>query len=406
MQIKIKDKDGVLLKTGKKYCEEDISVSAETKELRIIPNTEDQINEGLFDKVTVAGDSNLVPENIKKGRNIFGIEGEFDAVDTRDATATAEDIAEGKTAYANGEKIVGAMPVNNNNVTIDITGKTVLAGLMGSIIKIDMIDTSLITDMSGAFQSCSSLKTIPLLDTSKTTRMQSMFRYCSSLESIPLLDTSKVIDMSYMFVACISLQTITLLNTSNVTNMSFMFNACRILQTIPLLDTSKVTNMQSMFDNCPALESIPLLNTSNVTNMQDMFSSCKTLQTIPLLNTGNVRNMQSMFSSCISLVSIPLLNTSNVTTIQSMFNNCAALTTIPKLNTSKITAISGAFRLCPNLSDESLNNILAMCTDAVKITSTTYKTLKSVGLTSDQATRCQSLSNYEAFTAAGWKTGY
>jgi hypothetical protein len=59
---------------------------------------------------------------------------------------------------------------------------------------------------------------------------------------------------------------------------------------------------------------------------------------------------------------------------------------------------------CISLSDESLNNILAMCTNATKITSN--KTLEYIGLTSDQATRCQSLSNYSAFTAAGWTTGY
>ncbi|MGN1301208.1 MAG: hypothetical protein ACI4U9_01600 [Clostridia bacterium] len=109
MQIKIKDKDGVVLKTSKKYCEEDIAVSAETKELRIIPSTEDQIYEGLFNKVIVAGDSDLLSENIKNGKSIFNVEGDFTPLDTSDATATEEDILLGKTAYVNGEKIVGTL---------------------------------------------------------------------------------------------------------------------------------------------------------------------------------------------------------------------------------------------------------------------------------------------------------
>ena len=34
------------------------------------------------------------------------------------------------------------------------------------------------------------------------------------------------------------------------------------------------------------------------------------------------------------------------------------------------------------------------------------KTLKYIGLTSAQANKCKTLSNYSAFTAAGWTTGY
>lgn len=114
MQIKIKDKNGIVLKTNKKYCEEDISVTAETEELNIVPNATEQINEGLFDKVTVAGDSNLVPENIKKGNTIFGVEGQFDAVDTRDATAKANDLVVGRTAYVNNQKVTGTIPDNGS----------------------------------------------------------------------------------------------------------------------------------------------------------------------------------------------------------------------------------------------------------------------------------------------------
>ena len=100
---------------------------------------------------------------------------------------------------------------------------------------------------------------------------------------------------------------------------------------------------------------------------------------------------------------IPLLDTSNVTNMNSMFGNCKKLTTIPLLNTSNVTNMNSMFQFCPNLSDESLNNILAMCTNAVKVTN---KTLSQIGLTRDQATKCTTLSNYSAFTAAGWTTGY
>ena len=60
-----------------------------------------------YGMVTVTGDKNLIPENIKKGEKIYGVTGTFDAIDTSDATATPEDIMVGATAYVNGKKITG-----------------------------------------------------------------------------------------------------------------------------------------------------------------------------------------------------------------------------------------------------------------------------------------------------------
>ena len=171
-----------------------------------------------------------------------------------------------------------------------------------------------------------------------------------------------------------------------------------------LLDTSNVTNMYTMFSVCKNLTEIPLLNTSNATNMNSMFSGCTNLTTIPQLNTSNATNMGYMFSGCTNLTEIPLLDTSNVTNMGYMFRGCTNLTTIPQLNTSKATNMGYMFSGCSSLSDNSLNNVLAMCTNATAYTGT--KTLKNIGLTSDQATKCAALSNYSAFTAAGWTTGY
>lgn len=112
MDITLKDKNGVTLHTAKKHCKEDITVRVETQEISITPSVNEQIQEGLFNKVTVQGDEDLVAENIKKGKNIFGVEGGFDAVDTRDANATINDIAEGTTAYVNNQKIEGTVPNN------------------------------------------------------------------------------------------------------------------------------------------------------------------------------------------------------------------------------------------------------------------------------------------------------
>ena len=57
------------------------------------------------------GDANssLMASYIRKGVTIGGITGTLESLDTSDATATPEDILEGKTAYVNGVKITGIM---------------------------------------------------------------------------------------------------------------------------------------------------------------------------------------------------------------------------------------------------------------------------------------------------------
>ena len=222
-----------------------------------------------------------------------------------------------------------------------------------------------------------------------------------------LLDTSNVTNMSSMFNQCTNLTTIPLLDTSNVTNMSSMFITCTNLTTIPTLDTSKVTNMSNMFVDCNNLTNIPALNTSKVTSMYSMFIRCTNLTTIPTLDTSSVTNMSYMFSDCTNLTTVPTLNTSKATDMSYMFSGCTNLTTIPTLDTSSVTSVSSICQMflnCESLTDTSLNNILQMCAN-ITIQSSN-KTLKYIGLTEEQATKCTTLDNYTAFTNAGWTTGY
>lgn len=216
-----------------------------------------------------------------------------------------------------------------------------------------------------------------------------------------LIDTSQVTDMSSMFSDCNNLDEIPLLDTSNVTNMGSMFSGCDSLTTIPQLNTNQVINMSNMFANCKNLQTVPQLNTSNVTIMTSMFSGCRSLQTIPLLDTKNVTSTNNMLSYCTNLQVVPQLDISKVTNTARMFGDCTNLVTIPVLNISSATTIGNTFINCPNLSDDSLNNILATC-----LTAKTSRTLEYIGLTQEQAEKCTTLSNYEAFTSAGWTTGY
>lgn len=194
----------------------------------------------------------------------------------------------------------------------------------------------------------------------------------------------------------------------NVVILKNRFYNDRSLIYMPLVGTSKATDMQSMFYGCTSLTSIPKLDTSNVTNMRTMFRDCTSLTTIPLLNTSEVTNMNQMFYYCKSLTSIPLLDTSKVTNVGYMFQACTGLKDVPVFDFSSVVSGNSSraiFTGCTALSDESLNNILKICINMTSITSN--KTLKYVmDLTSEQATICQGLSNYQAFLDAGWTTGY
>lgn len=225
----------------------------------------------------------------------------------------------------------------------------------------------------------------------------------NNMEPRILTDSDKAIDKNIYFIPTNSSGEV-LLDTSQVTNMSGMFDGCSNLTEIPQLNTSNATKMDNLFKDCLNLSVIPVLDTNKVTSTRYMFAICKSLTDIPLIDTSNVTDMTYMVYACSNLISIPQLNTSNVTSMNSMFDKCTSLTNVPLLDTSKVTDVSYMFNECPSLSNDSLNNILQMCANAVSYTRT--KELRTIGLSEEQAQKCTTLSNYSAFTAAGWTTGY
>ena len=388
--------------------------------------------EQLLNTIKTEKDTKIIPENIKKGVTIFNVQGAAESgIDTSDATASENDIVSGKTAYVNNEKITGTVVEDvNTSMAYELSAFNDIPSMeMLSVSSVHLPFDRLVR------AGCNYSMNIPYetaantigLTADKITKGNTILGIEGTYEGssdydaklVPTdgeiagyiteisenLDTSKVTNMNNMFQNCTSLTTIPLLNTSNVTNMNNMFRNCTSLTTIPLLNTSNVTNMQSMFNSCTSLTTIPELDTSKVTGMGNMFRNCKKLVTIPLLNTNKVTGMGNMFQYCTNLTTIPLLDTSSVTNMNNMFNGCSSLSEIPLLNTSSVTNMQYMFRDCTNLTDESLNNILAMCANATKV-SNSFKTLADISLTSDQANRCKTLSNYSAFTAAGWTTGY
>ena len=258
--------------------------------------------------------------------------------------------------YINGDKIPFTYKYNINN---------------NKEIKVKFIFRQNLTNLSGMFLNCSSLKSIDLssFNTNNATNMSGMFFECSSLKSIDFssFNTNNATNMCGMFFNCGSLNSINLssFNTRNVTDMSGMFLGCKSLNSINLssFNTRNVTDMSGMFLECESLNSIHLslnFTTSNVTNMIGMFYKCKFLNSINLssFNTSNAEDMSWMFSDCSSLKSIDLssFNTSNVKDMNHMFSHCSSLKSIDlsSFNTSNVKEMRWMFFGCSSLNKKNI----------------------------------------------------
>ena len=146
----------------------------------------------------------------------------------------------------------------------------------------------------------------------KPTTLSSFFEELKSLTSIiglENLNTTHVTDMSKMFYNCYKLNSLNLsqFNTGNVEKMNEMFYNCHGLNSLDLsaFNTAKVNNMYRMFYYCFA-KTIDLssFNTANVENMNEMFagaSSVVNIYTSDLFKTDKLTNSKDMFYLCTNL---------------------------------------------------------------------------------------------------------
>ena len=119
---------------------------------------------------------------------------------------------------------------------------------------------------------------------SKENKEIGLFEECEKIIKIKIIESNNVTNMSYVFSGCDKLKEINLnnINTNNVTDMSYMFYGCSALEKLDLnnINTNNVTDMSYMFYGCSALEELDLnnINTNNVTDMNQMFRNCNKLE--------------------------------------------------------------------------------------------------------------------------------
>ena len=297
------------------------------------------------------------------------------------------------------ETIVGIENLNTSNVT-DMHSMFAFCRSLKSL-NLSSFDTSNVTDMACMFDYCEKLATLNIsnFNTEKVTTFYNMFAGCKLLTSLDVshFNTEKATNMCGMFSNCKLLTSLDVshFDTTNVVEMSFMFAYCSSLTSLDVSHFNTENNMSidTMFKGCSSLTSLDLssFNTAKVISMDDLFRNCSSLQSIDLssFNTDSLLSASAMFSGCTSLTTLNLgnFNTASLEYLYSMFEDCQSLTSLDlsSFNTENVKYINAMFKNCSNLKtilvdaeDWKTDNVIESedmftgCTSIVGGNGTTY----------------------------------
>lgn len=295
-EMVISNPNGITLPTKNTLVDDDIKIKIDKNLLGIKPSgkieitTTEEIDVSSYEKAQVV-DENLTAENIAKDVEILGVVGTFEGgTDTTDATATANDILKGKTAYGKEGRIVGAIETYDGASDVGSSGNEQEDGLIEGTLTSYTNDR--VTQVSSfVFRENGILTEISLPNV--TTIAANTFSGAKALESVymPSLETIS----SYAFQNCIALKNVTFTNAKTIGRGSLI--GCTSLQHLEFPSLTKTTDT-SAIANCSNLISVDFhkLESTNVY----MFANCYSLRVVIIRTNNKIANLSSttIFNEC------------------------------------------------------------------------------------------------------------
>lgn len=421
------------------------NIYPELENLEINPTTQKQYlksekygyNEITVNEVTSAIDKNIKSEYIKNGITILGVDGKFEGIDTSDATASANDIRNNKSAYINGEKIIGNLDetakislnaskieqisggnfgptgiVEYSEKDIIIKKGTQISMSMPSSVLADVINVTSenllvgneVLGVQGTATSDATVTSDMIIEGeiayAKGQKITGNIKNNGELNYVPTTE-SQEIPSGYTSGGQVQgdanllpeniKKGVTIFNVEGKLGSDNPYNALvsggrdfvkfevkYCLNEINEIDVSYITNMNRAFYGCVYLTKVGrFLNASNITNISYMFYDCRSLSgVLDLSNFGIVTDISDAFNCCLGVTKI-ILPQLNVTTYYETFLQCNALTEIIGLNTKNVTNYYGAFSNCHSL--QNLEQLDGNKTTNVRNMFANAKTLENFG---------------------------
>lgn len=181
---------------------------------------------------------------------------------------------------------------------------------------------------------------------------------------------------------------------------------------VDLTTSNALTNLNGAFAGCTMLTKCHITTVASNVDLYNAFYGCINLEDLQIdtIDLSSCRQIEKTFGNCSKLVSITDIVGNSIGyqmyNVGHAFENCTLLEDIPLMDLSGITdgngnRIADIVKGCPNLTDDSLDNLLQSCISS-RFTGT--KTLYYLGLREEDypTARLEALPHWTDFTQAGW----